>query len=130
MRLREDFVFFLGISLLINSIIIYSLTEWLAPTIYELFAFLLMLSIGSFALAFIFHEFDNYIRKRILVRNPLEPQLLTLVILLPLYMLMVRSFLKYLAPYVFEKIGILEYYALSTIVPVLMLIIAVYVLSS
>jgi len=125
-----DKLFAYGISLVLQGCILYGLSPWIYfPTLDAIFCGII-LCLAALSLAYPIYTLASYIRDRIVIRSPLEPLLLSVSILVPLYMIMVHGLIRVLIPYVFDKIDILELYTLATIIPTIIIIVSIYIVSS
>jgi len=127
---REEFVMCVGVSLIIHAIIVFSLSEWLILGVLDTYIFVISMLAVAMALAYVMYEFAMYVRNKITIKDPIEPVAISTVVVGPLYLAMVYGMVTYIAKYVFESIGIVEFYVLITAVPVILFIITIYLLTS
>ena len=119
-----------GFSLLLQGIIVFALSQWMYFSMMEILACMAIICTAALGLAYALYSLSEYIGEKITIKSPIEPVLLSIAILTPLYMLMVHVLIKHMIPYAFEKIGMLELYTLSSIIPAILIILVIYIVSS
>lgn len=129
MRLSEKF-FLGGVALISQSIILLSISGLMFLTMEEFIICTITCFVIAGGLFFVLYSLSQYIRSKIIIKDPLEPVLLAIAIVFPIYILLAYGLMMYMLPYLFESIDTLELYVLMSAIPVIILLVIIYILSS
>ena len=130
LRYQGDKFFAFGISLAIQGLIIFTISDIIALTRETLAILVVSMFTISVGLSFTIYEFSRYLRRIIVIKSPLEPLLLSTMIIVPLYMASSYWLIKTLSSKLFEELTALELYIMSAMLPTVVLILVIYILSS
>lgn len=123
--------FFLGgVALVSQSIILLAISDLMFLTTEEFIICTITCFIVAGGLFFVLYSLSQYIESKIIIKDPLEPTLLATVIVFPIYIIFAYGLMMYMLPHLFESINTLELYVLTSAIPVIILLVIIYILSS
>ncbi len=129
-RYHYDKIFTLGVALITQGVIISTIAPLITLTLKTLLTLVMSMLSIAIGFSFILYEFSTYIRERITIKGPMEPLLLSTMIVAPLYLGVCYWLIKTVSSKLFAQITALELYIISAMLPTIGLLLAIYILSS
>ncbi|MEX0568509.1 MAG: hypothetical protein Q6363_005015 [Candidatus Njordarchaeota archaeon] len=123
-------IFLYGVALVSQSIILISISDLMLLTLEEFAICMINCLIVSGGIFFVLDSMNQYIRSKIVIKDPLEPLLLSIVIIFPIYIISAYGLMVYILPHLFESINVLHLYVLVSAIPLIILLVIIYILSS